>query len=1288
MKNSGLNAFLIPLVTVLALYFPLANSLQPSATNAPATATVAASPTPTSEPVSGESLIVSGNVARQLCRFFGQPDQCDLRPRPASIASEYDIEFLIVALPDPRDSRFGYLFDRNLDAIQRAVETAGYVLDRFDFPWQERGNETAAISEPDSAKTPRYLREPGVVLFRDSASFVSKEGAAPSGKNKLLALLLVGETPTAGVNQATLTSALEQVAQLSGWRGKANAKAGPRAVRLLAPLFSGSQDSLEIALQNWLASFGTQPPHFDIISGSAMAVDWNKFRRHLTDPLRQRGVNQPDFHSTVIPSHFATEELIKYLKINDVEASGKIALLTEGNTTFGQAVRQNREQDKKDESVQSDKEVLKPPQSDKEVLKLPFPLHISQLRNASEKAKSNQTAAPFELRDIRRPLLPLLMEDTRETKDVVPLFSQLETASAELVLANLLMEINRERIRYVGIVASDVKDIIFLVGEIRRHCPNTVPFTFVADLLYLRPEVNPDLRGTLIATTYPLFVQNQLWTTPFPGQQGVAAKNDRIQFPSHISQGAYNATLALLHKPGLLREYGSPFDIHFDNQTARRKPALWISIVGKNNLWPLRVVEYRGDYAYPAPAAAAPRPKQLSINLRGGFDSKLTISVLLLLMLASSLISLVVLAELVRAKDEERQWLRARPIFFQRLISLVDRSWFGEVFGDPAFKYTYKLERRVYLLVACCCMLAMCMLILWVAVLPSWVAQESWLHSMLPARFDNPAMLPVKWEFSNRWMRVVFTLLPAVAYVPTIWLWGSICDWTAWRIRHAQLPAESKATARPVSVSAIGEAGTAQLPAEPEATACTPPARRPLRISHKFGVTIGVITTLLSLVAGYAYLLIREPYEHLFFFLRASDFTSGISPLVPLLLVGMAAFLWAFCELRRLMLLERLYNPDKLRQQEPPQTTPRYLNFEHESTRSFAGLSALEENLVNLFKRSILRLPAAPLVVAGLLIPCGYLWLRVIPSIEGTTFDRLFGLLFVVVSLLMSLNFLRFVYVWIVLRRLLWRLSHHPLFAEPLDAGAKERFSGLPKLNITAPALNHAPLAFSIQQAGRLYQTLNRPTLELTASLFAAETNLQCALKAKAEGHWRAALADRCAAQTEMAEVSKLVVQMLEPRWRPLHSPAAAEAASPEKETPVWVREAELYLASCVASFLHQALAHLQNLALFVTPGMILLLMAITSYPFQPRELFLLFGWMLIVTIVAATLFVFTQMSRDKVLSELSGTAPDQVNWNRDYLYRLALHGLLPILALLGAQFPEVFRQLFTWLSALQGGGR
>ncbi|NOT61582.1 MAG: hypothetical protein HOP19_15300 [Acidobacteria bacterium] len=1258
-KNSGLNVFLIPLLTVLALYFPLASSLQSPATNAPAPA-AAASPTPTPEPISGANLIVSGNVARQLCRFFGLPDQCDLRPRAGSIASEYDIEFMIVALPDPRDSRFNYLFDRNLDAIQRAVETAGYVLDRFDFPWQERGDDKVTDNKTDAAKTPRYLREPGVVLFRDSDNRADETNAAHSGKNKLLALLLVGETPTAGVNQTTLTSALEQVAQLSGWRGKANATAALRAVRLMAPLFSGSQDSLEIALQNWLASFATSPPHFDIISGSAMAVDGNKFRRHVRDPLRQRGVNQPDFYSTVIPSHFATEALIHYLELNDAEAADKIALLTEGNTTFGQAVRENRKQDVNDKSVQSDK-----------VLKLPFPLHISQLRNASEKARSNQTGAPFEMRDIRRPLLPLLMEDTRETKDVVPLFSQLETASAELVLSNLLTEINRERIRYVGIVASDVKDILFLVSEIRRHCPNTVPFTFVADLLYLRPEINPDLRGTLIATTYPLFVQNQLWTTPFPGQPGVAVKNDRIQFPSHISQGAYNATLALLDKPGLMREYGSPFDIHFDNQTAKRKPALWISIVGTNNLWPLRVMEYRGDYAFAAPAAAAARPQQLSINLRGGFDSKLTMSVLLLLMLSSSLISLVVLAELIRAKGEEREWPHKLPHFFQRLISLVDRSWFGEVFGDPAFKHTYKLERRVYLFVACYCLLAMCMLILWVAVLPSWVAQESWLHAMLPARLDNPAMLPVKWEFSNRWMRVVFTLLPAIAYVPTIWLWGSICDWTAWRIRHAQAP-----------------------DAPPDALNAQAAPRRPLRISHKFGVTIGVITTLLSLTAGYAYLLIREPYEHLFFFLRAGDFTSGISPLVPLLLVGMATFLWAFCELRRLMLLERLYNPDKERpqetaQKETTQAPPHYLNFEHESTRSFAGLSALEENLANLFRRSILGLPAAPLVMAGLLIPCGYLWLRVIPSIEGPTFDRLFGLFFVVVSLLMSLNFLRFVYVWIVLRRLLRRLAHHPLFAHPLSEGVKERFAGLPKLNITAPAPNHAPLSFSIQQAGRLYQTLKDPAPEFTASLFAAESNLQCALKSKAQGHWRAALADRCAAQSEMAEVSKLVAQMLEPRWRLLHSPpVATEAAPSEKEPPDWVREAELYLASCVASFLHQALAHLQNLALFVTPGMILLLMAITSYPFQPRELFLLFGWMLIVTIVAVTLFIFTQMSRDKVLSELSGTAPDQVNWNRDFLYRLTLHGLLPILALLGAQFPEVFRQLFTWLSALQGGGR
>lgn len=1308
MKENSLGFVLIPLAAALALLWPMANSSSrtPSATVLSANAENAASamPSPSPKPKARHS----GTAERQLCLFFGlEAAQCsllNLRKHAASFSSptpcgaarspapgEYEWEFLIATLPDPRDSRFGYLFDRNLDAMQRAVEAAGYVLARFDLPWQERGGkkETAAETADGTAATgARYQREPGIVLFHDSDNCDHEKPA----RNKLLVLFLVGESPTAGINQAVLTDALRQVESLAAW-----SETSERKVKLMAPVFSGSQDSLAFALRGWLAAFPdlNRLPTPVVISGSAMAVDQKKFARRLTEwlpddaPAKKNPQQFAAFHSTVLPSDVTTQTALDYFAGLESRTAKtevfNVALLTEGNTAFGNAVR---EQFTSPTPMPAGMPTPTPsPTPSYRVLKLPFPLHISQLRSATEKAKNNSAPANpgMDLRAAQRPLLPLLLEENYESVDAVPLFTQLENASAELVLSNLLDEINRERVRYVGVIATDVKDVIFLVSQIRRHCPNTVPFTLLSDLLYLRPEVNTDLAGTLVVSPYPLFVQNQLWSAPFDGA------TNRLQFPSHIAQGAYNATLALLGLPEKMREYGYPFDLaHAAN--APRQPGLWISVVGRNNLWPVQAVirDNAKSYAYAAPPTV-PMPGKLAIKFRSGFDSKLSISLILMMGLLGTLVVLSALAQLINTEFRERQPLGNRPshpdanLIWRILrrarflgLSFIENSWFGETFGDPVFREKHQFERRVYLFICCGCLLTLYFLFLWIVVIPSWITQFSFLHQFLqwlPASWFpesvNYQRLPVQWESSYRWLRVLFLILTILAFVPTVWLWSSLCDWCYWLVRSKWRPASAPSDQ---AIELLPTPSPALLSIEPTAGLKQLWRNFSALLPHWFGVLIGLLTTYFSIRLGYNLLLARPPMEHLFFFQRASDLASGVSPLLPLVLVGCAAFLWAFCELRRLSLVERL--PDNVRK------AVLFLNFDDGQTSSFSGLRRLERQVLHLAKNHIFALPAKWLVIGGIVAPAIYVWSRHIPSIEGFTFDFGFALAFLVVSLAQGFSFARFVFLWVALRRLLKRLSHHPLFSQPLRGDQKERFAGLPKLNLIAPLPNYLPLAFSLQEAGKIYRL---SAVEPPAALVNAEKTLQQALAAKADNRWREALRGRCKAQAGLADVSQLVVQMLEARWQVMKS-AGQAAAEKTGDAAAWASQAEFYLASCVAGFLHQMLAHIQNLAVFLTTSLILLLMAITSYPFQPRELFLLFGWLLILTVVAAMLVVFAQMSRDKVLSELSGTMPDQVSWGRDFLLRFALHGLLPILALLGAQFPEVIRQWFTWLSRLQGG--
>jgi hypothetical protein len=328
------------------------------------------------------------------------------------------------------------------------------------------------------------------------------------------------------------------------------------------------------------------------------------------------------------------------------------------------------------------------------------------------------------------------------------------------------------------------------------------------------------------------------------------------------------------------------------------------------------------------------------------------------------------------------------------------------------------------------------------------------------------------------------------------------------------------------------------------------------------------------------------------------------------------------------------------------------------------------------------RVPGFHVVLALLFVPFLYVWFRLMPSVEGPVFDVLFAASFGLVSMVLCLTFLRFVQLWIMLRRMLRRLSYSPFFTRALSDKEKERFPSMPKLSLTQPLTSVAPLSSSIEKARQLFTQLPLPQRnQMAVWLIEAEDQFRQGLAAKGLSRWRAELTHRAAAHKQLAEFSLATARLLETEvW-------LADSADKKSEADSWAKEAELYLVSRLTAFLAQILEHLQSLTLFVTSGVMLLLLAVTSYPFQPRELLLMMGWILIVFIVAVTLLIFVQMSRDKVLSELCGTTPDKLNWNMDFLFRFAFHGLLPILALLGAQFPELFRQWFGWLSALQGGG-
>ncbi|HET9465012.1 MAG TPA: hypothetical protein VFO71_05760, partial [Gemmatimonadales bacterium] len=97
----------------------------------------------------------------------------------------------------------------------------------------------------------------------------------------------------------------------------------------------------------------------------------------------------------------------------------------------------------------------------------------------------------------------------------------------------------------------------------------------------------------------------------------------------------------------------------------------------------------------------------------------------------------------------------------------------------------------------------------------------------------------------------------------------------------------------------------------------------------------------------------------------------------------------------------------------------------------------------------------------------------------------------------------------------------------------------------------------------------------------------------------------------------------------------------------------------------------------------VLVTLLLSSYPFQPHSTIkvIFFGLVLLtaVSIVAALI----RLNRDEVMSRVNKTAPGVTTWDTPFILNIALFGLVPLLAILSAEFPAIRSILFAWVEPL-----
>ncbi|HEX7138148.1 MAG TPA: hypothetical protein VF219_09890, partial [Vicinamibacterales bacterium] len=504
-------------------------------------------------------------------RFFEELRDEDALAKLAALVTRkdgpsVDVRFMIATIPDYVDSNSGWVADEVLGAIQAAMSRASFLLDRFRLiDWVP-----ADDAHPDRVnESKQHERQPGALVFRKIRPKPTDKGT----QIRLQVVLLVLETPTAGVHRVALRNAMNFIERWNRAVNRATGSDEPAALRVVGPVFSGSTPSLALELSNW-----KDPSTVTLITGSAMADNNVDIVKHFAP-----GVS---YQATVQPTSVVMRALGHALgSMNSDWATGKgVALLVEGNTAYGNSATPPPGSTQATDAFQPK-------------FRYPFPLHVAELRSDAQANTGTQISL------LPTPIVPLSLREATPPADQLPaLRPQLTTPVVEATLDSILDNIRHEDVSAVGIVATDSRDVLFLAREVKKHAPDVQLFFAGAYLLYLHPEYIPYTRGAIVAAPYPLSLNVQRRIGGEPGRQ---------PFSGMIAAGVFNATLIQLGVRDRLIDYCDPGLRLEKNDTVTCAPPVWVSVIGDDGYWPLGRSEAQSAAFVPSLPGKPPQPHQV-----------------------------------------------------------------------------------------------------------------------------------------------------------------------------------------------------------------------------------------------------------------------------------------------------------------------------------------------------------------------------------------------------------------------------------------------------------------------------------------------------------------------------------------------------------------------------------------------------------------------------------------------------------------------------------------------------
>jgi len=1171
------------------------------------------------------------------------------------------LKFVIALLPDPVHTHLSVLFDQFAVAIQEGAQDEKYDFDSSWLPWDDDDSHYALFADEKTSNREKGLREkqPGIILFRKTLDCPENAGNPQSGcqqdlgapsraYREGLVVFVVGEEATHGIHREQFQNALAWIAAL---HPKAETKV--RRLAILGPTFSGSLPSLAQVLSELETKAQLELP--DKPHGQRLAIYSGSVSGNSSARLFQNTFDsQIRFHSFVQNDDEILRRFCSYITYEQPGFNAsRVAIISEDETAYGKSG------------------VLTSGVDDcaERALWLYYPRDISALRGAYQTKSLFDPGTSPQPADAQRRNLPTdLADPAGKVHDSIRSYGGNQTPlTQEAFLSEIVAALRELRARYILLRSSNTLDQLFLTNFLRRSYPDARIVIFGSDLMFIRERGATRLSGTMTLSTYPLFPLERDWTE----HQSLTAA-DRV-FSADATEGTYVALRLLLNDKRLkdwrpdadrchllekdedknedaifvppvscangppIPDYSPPFWT-LSNQCGEFKtpntanipnkgddcsypgPATWVSVIGGNRFWPMASLTQDTPKAVHQDRSTTERMKDRETEPGGRPEMPLGMKVFLLMLAGFSLFHACCCG-------------------------------FGSYTAKPAFRAHFAStgDWRHSLLV-----FAGSTCVAFLAIVAAWGCGV----------FYRPATGLVD-PLLARYCMIFVCLMTGGAIIAN--------GYTAWRLSK-------------------GIPTIADLPRS---------------TTKDFIVRSCLAFALLLLAVREFYQFFIMPLEQklvaenrVLTYWRSMHLASGVSPLVPIFSILVGLYLSFWFTLHGLA----LFGPDRprlpLREQlalEVEKNTKHFLRmFSQED-----AAAKIEEAAVPLNWKIVAM--GSVLFVLFLVVPWKIAGGVPVRSLGAETYSIIFLVGLDACCILAIVEAWRLYEAWDELKRLLAFLDRLPLrrtlaVLHGFSWGSVWKMSGnvlevrYKVMSRQMECMNHtiASLREFLKNpsdpgdVGGALSSLNALAGMRSAGVkFADWYSTNYTISRAGD------LTSFRNFQNSVAVVSgTLLTKFLMPAWRREKQSLVVAFAKGEKEEttpnpPVQakdehIRNAEEFVCLNYLGFVQNVLGRLRTMALTIVALFLASSVAMSTYPFDPRQVLSAILIALFVIVGAVIVKVYADMHRDATLSLVTNTKPGELG--TEFWFKIIGFGFAPLIGLLTRVFPGITDFVFSWL--------